>query len=115
MEFNVAYLIEEFGMPFVMSRATHDTYDPATGSSPSTTSTETVTAVSMAYSAYEMANTNIESSDRKIIFNAKTTGLAANPQIGDTFSRGGVTLRVKEVRKVEVGQGIVSFVCRVGI
>ena len=89
-------LITKFGASGTLIKRAEGSYDPATGTSAITETSYTVKAVLLNYRANE-TNTQgslIQAKDRKVIMQATTV----TPDVSDTFTFGGVTYRVVEVK-----------------
>lgn len=88
-------LIRKFGTSVSMSRVTPGAYNPETGQTATTTTTQTVLAVVIDYPQKFIDGTLIRQGDRKALVSA--VGSTA-PIAGDTFTWGGSPLVVVEAK-----------------
>lgn len=106
-------LITKFGASATLIKRAEGSYDPATGSNTITETSYTVKAVLLNYRANE-TNTQgslIQAKDRKVIIQATTV----TPDVSDTFTFGGVTYRVVEVKTLSPAGTVVIHELRVTV
>ena len=103
-------ILEQHGGDVVLSRKVVGTYDPATGTIPTTTVTETLKFIATTASNDLIAANLIHASDLTGMLQPPGEVLGA-PQSTDTISAGGLTYTVLDVRPVQrVAGDVVHYV-----
>lgn len=96
-------LITENGKPITLIRTTDGVYDPATGSTGSTTSNVEGNGVLLKYSNKEIDGTTILSSDRKLLY------VGTEPEVNDRY----VTERIVNVDPLDPNEsGVIFYSCQ---
>jgi hypothetical protein len=95
-----ARILDTHGSDVVLSRTVTGTYDPATGTIPTTTVTETLKFIATAADSDLLAANLIHASDLTGMLQPPGEVLGA-PHSTDTISAGGLTYTVLDVRPVQ--------------
>jgi hypothetical protein len=85
------------------------TYDPATGTTTSTTTDHTVYVTYEDYSDHLVDGTAIQTTDRKALFSAGDLPAGVAPAQNDELIEGGTTMTVVRVRPAEVQGSAVTY------
>lgn len=82
--------IKHFGQTLTFTRNTEGTYDPSTGTTPTTTTTFTGIGAESRYTLQEMDGERILQGDKKLLISAMDTP----PEIGDVVDVNGISHKV---------------------
>lgn len=105
-------LLGDFGKTLTLQVITNGAYDPSTGISAVTTTTESVMGCLVNYSNYLQAGSGlIKRGDRRALLRAK--GMTAVPKQGDRLVDGSTNYEIVEVQKVEDSGVAVIYACQV--
>lgn len=110
-------LIKNFGQEVVITHTEQGEYDPSTGLSPETVSTQTVRAVMLDYGSREIDGTIIRIEDKKLLVSGKKTNgeQLTKPYINDTVVVDGINYTIKTPLSEIKPNGTVSVLFKLNI
>lgn len=116
MQADVRRLLDDFGYDVTLRRTTEGAYNPATGSTGSSSNAdETIRAVFVNYDNREIDGTEIQRGDRQALVAAVNgSGVAiTQPQTNDKIIGEGDQVTVVNARIVKSGASVVGYICQV--
>lgn len=96
-------LITKYGRPLVFTKVTLGAFDPATGTSPETSTTYTANIVKDQFNTFERSDSSIQVDDLKLI------GEVATYAIDDTVSIESQDYRLVRVDPIKPGPTVVAY------
>jgi hypothetical protein len=113
---SVLFLLQRRGTDVTLSKPSYGSYDPATGTFDTTSSTDyTVKCYFANYALSEIDNNNVVMGDRKAYLPSTDTSGAAlpAPDQEDTISGLGDTVKVVRVQELYSQDNLVCYICQV--
>lgn len=108
-------LINQYGKNLTYVSKGSSTYDPTTGGTTSTGTTQTVKGYFYNYSVSDLTGSSIVTGDRRLVLPVVDTSSASltAPKKGDTFAGEQDTVSVVSVERIMSGANPVCYICQV--
>lgn len=114
---DVRTLLDELGYDLTLRRTTQGSYDPSTGQTGASSTTDvTVRAIMVDYEADEINGETVIRGDRKVIISAVDSSgdaLSIDPDVEDELIGEGADVSVVNVRRIKSRSSILAFECQV--